>query len=380
MNFIRDNILKIFLFIFILVIGMIIFSLIFNNKGIGSGGKSYAQMEQAMIDATRKYTNKNTKLLPKKENEMFKVNLDTLQNSKYLKEFTALEDENVKCMGYTEILYKNKKNIFVPYLKCGKYYETKTIAQHIKDNEEIVTSNDGLYQIGNSYVFRGESPNNYLVLGNRLYRIMEINGEELKLISTKKLNEYIVWDDRYNVEKGNTVGINDYSKSRLKEYFNGMIKSAVINTNSPVNKKNEEDTFISSFELQKMVPHDICVGKRSVNNSGIDTLDECQVTEKDQLISLITVSEYARASIDPNCKSIYDNACVNYNYFSTLTQSYRTMTAVAENSYSVYTISNGVVSVVKASSLFNPNIVIYIDSTSLYKSGDGTYEDPYLIR
>ena len=374
MNFIRENILKIVIFIVVLVVGMILFSIIFNGKNYNEEN-SYFEYEQIMINATKKYTNDNQRLLPKGD-EVSKVNLDTLQNSKYIKEFSSKEDENVKCTGYTEIILKNKKYVYIPYLKCGKYYETKTIAQYIKDKESIVTSNDGLYQYGDSLVFRGENPNNYIGIGNRLYRIIEINGEELKLITTKPFDDQdFLWDDRYNVERNDYSGINDYKKSRLKEYFDNILKN---------NNPEDKDTlFFTNTELEKMIPHDICIGKRASNNGEINPDNECQVIEKDQKLSLITVSEYARASIDPNCKSIFDYSCVNYNYFSNLSDYiYKlvTLTATADNSYQIYTVMSGAVSLTRASNNFRPYFVIYINNTSLYKSGDGTKDNPYTIR
>ena len=63
------------------------------------------------------------------------------------------------------------------------------------------------------YVYRGEEPKNFIKVGDRLYRIIEIKGNELKLVSNKRLDATFVWDDRYNTDKGDLVGINNYSKS-----------------------------------------------------------------------------------------------------------------------------------------------------------------------
>ena len=368
MQFIRENIIKIVVFIIIFIIAMVVFIAIFSGRE-GMNSKSYQGMEQQMVNSTKKYLNKNNNLYPK-ENEVSKITLDTLENFKYIKTLHALEDENVKCNGYVEIIYKNKGYVYVPYLKCGKYYETKTLANYIKDNEIIVTSGDGLYQVGDKFVYRGENPNNYVGIGNRLYRIIDIEENELKLISVKKLEDYIVWDDRYNVEKQNNYGINDYTKSRLKEYLEKLL------TNTNENNSN----YFSNSELEKMVPHDVCIGKRSLSNGTIDTSIDCQTVDPNQKVSLISVSDYARASIDPNCRTIFDNSCVNYNYFSTISSNFRTITATSDNTYQVFTISDGVAELTRSSSAFSPAIVIYINALSLYKSGNGTLETPYTIR
>ena len=182
----------------------------------------------------------------------------------------------------------------------------------------------------------------------------------------------IIFNIRYNVEKKSSYGINDYSKSRLKDYFNYLITH-----NSDL---KEDEKVFSEQEMEKIVPHDICIGKRYISNNTIDVSNECQTVFPDQYLSLITISDFARASIDPNCKSIYDASCVNYNYFINISTSFKTLTAVADNSYQIFTIENGVANITDASNSFEPNIVIYLDKLSLYNSGNGTYDTPYTIR
>ena len=373
MEFIRENIIKIIIFVVVLIVGIFIVAFIFGNNNT-SKAATYTNMETKLLNAAKKYANNHPKLLPKEDNESNKINLDTLVNEKYIKDLTAIEDSNISCSGYVDLIYKNKNVVYVPYLKCGKYYKTKTIADYVISNQSVVTSGDGLYKLGTNYVFRGENPNNYLGMGERLYRIVEINDKgEVKLISNKRFNEYLVWDDRYNTEKDDTVGINVYSKSRLKDSLNNVIN---INSTDP----KSEYYYFSSQEMEKMIPHDICVGKRPSTYGAISEANECQVVEKDQKLSLITVSEYARASIDSNCRTIFDKSCMNYNYFSQMGDVFRTVTAITDNTYQVFYINDGVAEIARASSSFSSHIIIYIDNLSLYADGDGTYENPYTIR
>ena len=374
MSFIRENLLKIVGFIILLIILIFVFSLIFGKKNIIVDNNTYSGMESNLLSSGKKYANDNPKLIPKKEDESNKITLDTLEKFNYIKELSAIEDENVKCTGYVELLYKNEKNIYVPYLKCGKYYETKTLANYILSNEPIVSSETGIYKIGDLYVYRGESVNNYVYVGNRLYRIIELkeNGE-IKLVSQEKIPLSIVWDNRYNVDVKKTVGINLYSKSRVKDVFSYLLSHNY-------DENNEYKNIFSEQEMEKMSAHDICVGKRSSSNTSLDSSEECQTTISDQYVSLINISDYARASIDSNCKSLYDNSCVNYNYFANIDSSFMTITAVADNSYKIYNIYFGAVSATNASASFKPNMVIYLDNLSLYNSGDGSYEKPYTIR
>lgn len=366
MEFLRENILKILTMIVVFVIVIIIFTVACgSNNGIRKA-KTYKDIENNLVTATKKYLESNKDLLPKVDGKITKVNIDTLINKNLIKEQVAIEDENVKCSGYTEVINKQGEYNYVPYIKCGKYYETKTIAEYIIDNQDIVTTNDGLYKFGETYVFRGENPNNYLKLGNRLYRIMEINeNSELKLISTERYSENFTWDDRYNVEKNKAYGINDYSKSRLKDNLEIMLN---------------DTEFFSTQELQKIVEHDICIGKRNPNDFNKTMTEECSNKYPNQKVGLILAAEYSRVSTDTNCNSLNSLSCQNYNYLNSVSQLFTTMTGSSTDTYNVIMISKGVITLSRASRNFRVYPVVYIDRLSVYSSGEGTLENPYIVR
>ncbi|MBP3634966.1 MAG: hypothetical protein J6J17_00705 [Bacilli bacterium] len=365
MEFIRENILKIITIIVVFIVVIVLFTIFSGAKG-GSKIKTYSQLEERLVSSAKKYLNDNPKLVPSRDGETIKVNLDTLVNAEYIDKIYSIEDENIECSGYVQVVYNNESNDYIPYIKCGKYYETKTIADYIKGNEQISTTDDGLYQNGDKYVFKGENPNNYLKLGERIYRIIEINNKnELRLISTEKYSNYIVWDDRYNIERDRNDGINDYSKSRLKDSLENIYT---------------DSEFFSKQEKEKIIEHNVCIGKKSINDYSIDGSVECSAEYPNQRVSLLQLNEYARASIDPNCKDTNSKSCSNYNYFESINSVHRTITAVLDNTYQVYYISDGIVSVTRAASSFSIYPVVYIDSSSIYNSGNGTLEKPYVVR
>ena len=364
MNFIRENIVKIVTFIVIIVVVILIFAFALRGGGL-SKSNTYTQMEENLKIAAQKYANKNIKVLPKSEKEQSKINTDTLVNAEYIKELHSIEDENVKCSGYVLISKSGEKYKYMPYIKCGKYYETKTIAEYIETNEQLATTDDGLYKYGEKFIFRGENPNNFVKIGENLYRIIEITEDnELKLISTKICEDTYSWDDRYNIEKDDNVGINDYSKSRIKDGLNNIYKSEYFN--------DEERSMI--------IPHSICIGKRYLDDQNIDGTSECSNVYPDQKVSLINVSEYMRASLDSNCTNSTSESCSNYNYIGNVSPYLMTTTAVADNTYQIYVISYGVAEASDASITGSIYPVVYIDKNTLYAAGDGTEENPYTVR
>lgn len=363
MGFFRENILK-FITIFIIIIVVIIVSVfLFSGKTVNN--KSYSSMEENMKNAAISYTKSNNSLLPKNEGEVKDIKLDTLVNNREIKKLTALEDENITCNGYVSISIKNNKYIYRPYLRCGKYYETKTIVDYIKEKENVVTSDDGLYKYGDKLVYRGEKPDNYIYLGDKLYRIIEVTEDNyLKLISTVPYDSSILWDDRYNSEKKRNYGINTYSKSRLKDSLEAIYNS----------------DFFTDSDREKIASHDICIGKRASNDYSIDGVSECREVEKNQYISMIQVNEYMRASIDSKCTGTNSPECENYNWFLYVSTNLRTINAVSDNTHQVYYVKYGVSYLTNASNKFKVYPVIYLDKDVLYKGGNGTLDYPYEVR
>ncbi len=367
MKFIRENILKILVVFGVLIVLIII--LIACSSGGGTGKvASYSKMEDNFKTAATRYLKSHAELLPTEEGRVEQVQMDTIYNKKQMEKMTAIDDESTKCDGYVNVSYRlnesdEKVYRVVPYIKCADKYETEDLYIHILKNENIVNELDGLYKIGNEYVFRGENPNNYLQIGEHLYRIMSIdeNGY-IKIITDKKPYVNTVWDDRYNVDTKKEDGVNDYYVSRMRE----ALKSYYLDVDS-----------YSSLEKDLFIKHSVCIGKRSLTNREINRDEECANKLDEDYLSLPLLYDYFIASVDKNCKTIDNESCKNYNYLSKLTVM-PTLTGVKENSSLVFEISDVAIEG-KASRNRKAAVVSYV-SNVLYTSGKGTLESPYMIK
>jgi len=367
MKFIRENIVKILLVVGILIV-LIVILIACSGRGTGVGINSYSRMEDNLKNASTKFLNKHQDLLPTEEGKIVKVQMDTIYTKKQMEKMTAVDDETIKCDGYVNVSYRINKNDeksyrIVPHIKCGDKYETEDLYIHVLKNEDVVTELDGLYKIGDEYIFRGENPNNYVQIGNNLYRIMSINKDGyIKLINAKKPYFDSVWDDRYNVTVQKNEGINDYYVSRVRanliEYY------------------NNEDSY-SETEKNVFVKNNVCIGKRSEGNLLIDRTEECSQTIDEDYLSLPILYDYFISSVDPNCKSIIDESCANYNYLSSLGTLF-TATGSKENTNVVYSI-NGSMEPIKCNRTKRLAIISYIANVS-YAGGKGTIDNPYLIK
>ena len=367
MKFIRENILKILLVFGILIVLIVILIACSSSGSTGKAG-SYSKMEDNFKSAATRFLKSHAELLPTEEGRIEQIQMDSIYTKKQMEKMTAIGDDSVKCDGYVNVSYRindndEKEYRVVPHIKCADKYETEDLYIHILKNEELVTEFDGLYKIGNEYIFRGENPNNYLQIGEHLYRIMSIdeNGY-IKLITAKKPYINSVWDDRYNVDTKKDDGVNDYYRSRMRE----ALKSYYIDPDSYTN-----------FEKDIFVKYSVCIGKRSESNIGINRDEECKTKLDEDYLSLPLLYDFFIASADKNCGSILDNSCRNYNYLESLT-TMPTLTGSLEHSNIVF--ENGdVATLTKASRNRKAAIVTYIANV-LYTSGKGTLESPYIIK
>ena len=337
-------------------------------QGCSGGTVTHKKYEEKMIFAAEKYfTDKNK--LPKEEAELVTVDLDTLVKGGYIKSTESLLDDST-CEGEVSVR-RNGSSVevngegFLNYtvtLGCAEYKTTHLVD---KIKEEIVTTESGLYQIGEDYIFKGDKVNNYINIFDVSYRIMSIdNNNIIKLVKSEPEITSRIWDNKFNIEVNYSYGKNIYKDSVILTYLLNDYENA-----KKINKNTKKH----------IVAYDACIGKRSSNDYTINkTLDCSEVLEK-QVISLMNVSDFAMASSDPDCNSTRARVCKNYNYLSRVATSTWTLNAVTENTYETFFISDGLAEHQNANSYNEYNIVIYIDGNELYTSGEGTALNPYII-
>lgn len=343
--------------IVVIFIGILIFKII-------TGGKvSYTEIESRMITAAKNYYKANPDKLPKENGGYVVIGTDKLVESKNLKDLTKLvKDEKASCSGEVTVTNNNEQLLYLATLNCGEYYETKKL-KNVVVEENSVEAGDGLYNINNSYIFRGEKVNNFVSYAGITWRIIRINNDgSIKMIETTKRDK-IAWDDRYNSEKQYNVGINNYKVSRIKDYIDEIYNG---------------ETF-SNTDKAYLVAQNLCIGKRDKNATNNDGSIECSEVLENQPLGLIQLNEFALASLDRACSTPTKQECTNYNYLSNLGSSYWTLTATSENTFKVYKVSGGA-SASNAANSAQARLVVNINSSVNYVSGNGTEENPYTFK
>ena len=200
----------------LIIIILLIFHAITGEKKL-----SYSEIEDKVLTAAKKYYNENKNALPENDGEQVVISDNTLTSAGYLKEMSKLTNKTGStCSANVYVTNINSEYRYTVKLDCGKDYSKKTLSEYIKENVEKVYSGDGLYELNGELVYRGDTPNNYIKIDKRLYRIVKITDDKVTIIVDSDRITTKTWDDRYNIEKDSEYGINDFTISRIKEENN----------------------------------------------------------------------------------------------------------------------------------------------------------------
>lgn len=358
-----DKKMKLYIIISGSVIAFIILLLIILKIAVGGrvDSKNFElRIKKAAITYYEKYPNK----LPKNSGEKVTISDEKLVESGTLKNLDKLLDKGLTCSGSVNVSNNNGVYLYQPIVKCSDKYETKLLYKQILEDNMLQVDKDGLYKVYDYYLFRGEKLNNYVSFAGHNWRILKINSDNTVRIILEDNLDTTVWDDRYNAEKDDTVGKNNYSISRIKEYFDDII--------------NGKSSMFNDESKALIVPSTLCIGARDENATNLDGSIECATKLEKQSIGLLQVNEYANVSLDNGCKSIFDSQCMNYNFLADF-NNFWTITADSKNSYSVYKIAGTVIDS-NASSYAQPRMVINISADAIYTKGNGTKSNPYIIK
>lgn len=323
-------------------------------------------LETKIVENAKNYYKLHKEELPGK-NVVTTISLGDLVNKGIIKELDKLLDKDTNCAGTLTIENNNDYYMYSPNLSCTSTNSTY-ITENLKDKllENIVTSGNGLYKIGNSYYYRGDNLDNYIIFDGLLWRITKINSDNtIRLIEANR-REPVVWDDRYNEDTKASTGINNYSynnlNSRIIEHLNDIYSNETVLT-------NDGKGFIKETSL--------CIGKRTTIETINDGSIECSETLPNQYLGLLQLNEYMIASLDSNCLSTTSTACKNYNYLADFSNSYWTLTSNSENTNQAYKINTTIMSATTSNTGMARMVINISENTNI--TGTGTETDPYIV-
>lgn len=356
-----------------LIVIIIVISLIIGT--LKNSSLEYSEIEDKMVSAAKDYYSKREDALPLNENEEVEVSATLLAEEGYMKELSKYQkDDSVACEGKVIVSKSGIYYNYSPYLNCGDKYTTTYLYEEIID--KTISKDDGLYKTEQYskekgketvYVYKGDYVDNFIKIDDNLWRIVKVDSNyNMMLIQDyfDRENGYRgPWDDRYNSANASNTGINDYYKSVIRKNINDYYSSTALSDNLKA----------------KIVSKDLCAGTRGANETKKDGSIECREALTGEYLGLLTAYDFMNASLDTNCKKTTDMTCNNYNYLTDYQSAFWLITADSESTFMGYKFSDGITQTRLATSAV-ARIVLNITKNSVYVSGNGTYNDPYIIK
>ncbi len=374
-TFNQDAKKRMILFMGILLGGLLLLFLVLYIVSLFSHSTyQYEDIENVLKNAAIAYFKENDSYLPVNDGDIVEVDSSNLVATGKMRDLSEYTPDGVLCSATVQVEKSGTQYLYTPYLNCGDQYTTMDFSKKLtQDSNSIVTEGYGLYSMNGEYVFRGENVNNYVQLGDQLWRIVKIssNNNVVLIHNTGITYEIQPWDDRWNESTKYSSGFNQYKNSRIYEYLLNAYQSP---------SENASKLLLSDEDKAKIVSYNLCIGKRSANSEGFQNKEECAEVLPDQKYGLLTLSDYMAASVDPNCKNANSQSCLNYNYLVTKFDWWLATASKDDNTKAFLVDYGGKVSLTEANHFSIVRPVVYLNSRILYKSGSGTLEDPYILK
>lgn len=292
-------------------------------------------------------------------------------------------------------------------------------------NDSTLRNNHSLKKDNTSYQnirYVGSNPTNYVTFNNELWRIIgyiNVNGNyKIKIVRDSLLLSDASWDSSSsNINDGK--GINEWTQSDINkiinDYYAGNSNSCkYCNSNSQSSCKNDCTKKITklSSSAKNMIEDSVWYlgGVQYGGNDGKDntTILEAYQNERNSntinnciypsdgnctdnmsrsstwtgKVGLISASDFGYASLNSSCNNdlTYNESCANQNWLN-MGQGYWTMTPRNSNYFgnavwyaTGYNLGDNVTS---AGEGIRP--VVYLKSSVVITSGDGTKSNPYKL-
>lgn len=358
-EFIKDKIYYISAITVLLIVILIIISACSNSVG-----RSYSSIESKMINAAKNYYNERQEKLPKEDGGSVKVTIGTLIDAELIKEIKDPNNKEQTCDGFVQVKKVEDNYAFIPFLTCKGNYEPQYLIDAIKESKQDEYGN-GVYEMDGEYVYRGDDVNNYVTFNNQTWRIIKIDTDNtVELVYYEEDNSArYSWDTDYNPEPERYYGV-------TTDYLHSDIRKSLV--------EFYETNFTDEAKAH-IVAKDICIGKKAIDDKE-SAEEECSVVKENEKIGLLRVSDYPKASLDSGCIS-YDYAeCSNRNYFASSYIDTWLLTTTSDDTYQAYLLNGAGVNEDSASVLNGINPVIFLDSDVMIISGDGSLDNPYVIK
>ncbi len=292
------------------------------------------------------------------------ISIDALETKIYTLELTKNSDADLK--GLLNVrLQKGKAETFADTILKNNSASENTLT---KVGSEIALENEGLIKssddIGVSYYFRGNIPNNYVKINDLIWRIVRINGDGTVRIVLDNLVKNTI-----NYYNSNDLKLN-FNDSAIYPFLNSWLEENLRNyTNYIANTRYCNDVSYAD-------DYTYLTYTRIMTNK-IPTLN-CLSNPITSKLGILSIDEVIMAGASPT-----ENNRSYYLYKDSFADSWFTMSGAKgnENSLNLFMVDqNGKIRTDIVGSTYHSVRPVINLIKNIEVTGNGTIDDPYQIK
>lgn len=141
--------------------------------------------------------------------------------------------------GGRSLYYYSKQNMTIQA-------DSKTLNGLVVSRNKITKNGDGLHRDKDGYYFKGEINNNYVIFGNRLFRIIRINNDNTVKLVSENLVASFMWGEESSYELSNLK----YWLTTTGEEKSGVYYNSLPNPEKFLSKTNYREDILDNGKVE----------------------------------------------------------------------------------------------------------------------------------
>lgn len=154
--------------------------------------------------------------------------------------------------GGRSLYYYSKQNMSIKA-------DSNTLNGLIVSRNKLTKSGDGLHRDADGYYFKGEVLNNYVLFGNRYFRVIRINNDNTVKLVSEDLVASFMWGEDANYEFSNLK----YWLNNTGDNYSGVYYNTIPSPDKFLTKTSYREDILNNGEVNK---------SKNIYNENVTTL------------------------------------------------------------------------------------------------------------
>lgn len=124
-------------------------------------------------------------------------------------------------------IFYGSRLIYYYGIENPRIKKNETLYNVVKLKKNIVTIGDGLYKVNKGYFYKGQVTNNYVKYSGRIWRVVSIDEENVKLI-TDSPQTSLVWGIKTTYDKSLVKSWLNNSDNKIKSFYDSLSNKDIL--------------------------------------------------------------------------------------------------------------------------------------------------------